>query len=48
MWTQRHFAILPKRGETVTVGDYVLTVVDVHAERVRRVKVQRLAPAVTH
>ena len=48
MWTQRHFAAMPKRGETVTVGDYVLTVMDVHAERVRRVKVQRLAPAVAH
>jgi CBS domain containing-hemolysin-like protein len=45
-WTQRHFASVPKRGETVTLGDYVVTVVDVHAERVRRVKVQRLAPAV--
>jgi CBS domain containing-hemolysin-like protein len=44
LWTQRHFARLPKRGETVTVGDYLVTVVDVHAERVRRVKVRRLAP----
>lgn len=45
LWAQRHFGGLPKRGETVTVGDYKITVVDVHAERVRRVKVQRLAPA---
>lgn len=43
LWTQRHFGGLPRRGENVTVGDYVITVVDVHAERVRRVKVQRAA-----
>jgi CBS domain containing-hemolysin-like protein len=46
MWTQRHFGVVPKRGETVTVGDYVVTVMDVHADRVRRVKVHRLAPVV--
>jgi CBS domain containing-hemolysin-like protein len=46
LWTQRHFGRLPKRGEAVKVGDYQVTVIDVHAERVRRVKVQRLAPAV--
>lgn len=45
MWTQRHFDRLPKRGESITVGDYLVNVTDVHAERVRRVKVQRLAPA---
>ncbi|MFA6962064.1 MAG: hemolysin family protein [Opitutaceae bacterium] len=45
LWTQRHFGRLPKRGENLTVGDYLVTVVDVHAERVRRVKVQRMAPA---
>ena len=45
LWTQRQFGGLPKRGETVTVNDYLVTVTDVHAERVRRVKVQRLAPA---
>jgi len=44
-WSQRHFKTIPRRGETVTVGDYQLTAVDVHAERIRRVKVQRLAPA---
>lgn len=43
LWTQRHFGRLPKRGETITVGDYTVTVTDVHAERVRRVKVQRQA-----
>ncbi|HEY9248162.1 MAG TPA: hemolysin family protein [Rariglobus sp.] len=43
LWTQRHFGRLPKRGETITVGDYNVTVTDVHAERVRRVKVQRQA-----
>jgi CBS domain containing-hemolysin-like protein len=42
VWTQRHFGGLPKRGESVLVGDYTVTVVDVHAERVRRVKVQRV------
>ncbi len=46
VWTQRHFGRLPKRGEVITVGDYHVTVVDVHAERVRRVKVQRVAPTV--
>lgn len=45
LWTQRHFGRLPKRGESVAVGDFQVTVVDVHAERVRRVKVQRQAPA---
>ena len=43
-WMQRHFGAVPKRGESVTVGDYVVTAVDVHAERLRRVKVHRLAP----
>lgn len=42
MWTQRQFGGMPKRGETITVGDYTITVMDVHAERVRRVKVQRV------
>jgi len=37
MWTQRHFERLPKRGESITVGDYLVNVTDVHAERVRRV-----------
>lgn len=46
LWTQRHFGGLPRRGDTITVGDYTITVVDVHAERVRRVKVQRVAIAV--
>jgi len=45
LWTQRQFGGLPKRGDTITVNDYLVTVTDVHAERVRRVKVQRLAPA---
>ena len=45
-WTQRHFGRLPKRGELLTIGDYRITVVDVHAERVRRVKVQRAAAPV--
>ena len=45
-WTQRHFGRLPKRGEMIAVGDYRVTVMDVHAERVRRVKVQRVAPTV--
>ena len=43
-WMQRHLGTVPKRGESVTVGDYVVTAVDVHAERLRRVKVHRLAP----
>ncbi len=44
LWIQRHCGWLPRRGETITVGDYQVTLLDVHAERVRRVKVQRLVP----
>lgn len=43
LWAQRHFGGVPRRGDTVTAGEYQVTAVDVHAERVRRVKVQRLA-----
>jgi CBS domain containing-hemolysin-like protein len=43
LWTQRHFGGTPKRGESVMVGEYQVTAIDVHAERVRRVRVQRAA-----
>ena len=40
-WTTRHFGRLPKRGDTVTVGEYKLNVLEANAERPRRVKVER-------
>jgi CBS domain containing-hemolysin-like protein len=43
VWTQRHFGAIPKRGDMVMVGEYQVTALDVHAERVRRVRVQRAA-----
>lgn len=43
LWTQRHFGHLPKRDDKLTVGEYRLTVVEASAERIRRVKVERLA-----
>lgn len=41
-WTQRHFGHLPKRDDKLTVGEYRLTIVEASAERIRRVKVERL------
>ena len=43
LWAQRHFGGIPKRGDMVMVGEYQVSAVDVHAERVRRVRVQRAA-----
>jgi CBS domain containing-hemolysin-like protein len=43
-WTQRTAGHLPKRDEQFTVGEYRLQVLEATAERVRRVRVTRLAP----
>lgn len=42
LWTQRHFGHLPKRDDKLTVGEYRVTVVEASAERIRRVKIERL------
>jgi len=40
-WTMRHFGRLPKRGDTTTVGEYRLFVLEANTERPRRVKIER-------
>jgi CBS domain containing-hemolysin-like protein len=40
-WVIRHFGHVPKRGETITVGEYRITVTEATTERPRRVKVER-------
>jgi CBS domain containing-hemolysin-like protein len=40
-WTMRHFGRLPKRGDTMTVGEYRLLVIEANTERPRRVKIER-------
>lgn len=47
-WTGRHFGRVPKRGDTLTVGEYRLEVLEANAERVRRLRVTRLGPGGTH
>ena len=42
-WTMRHFGRLPKRGDTLAVGEYRLLVLEANAERPRRVKIERAA-----
>lgn len=42
-WTVRHLGRVPRRGETVNVGDYRLTAVEVSAERPRRIRVERVS-----
>ncbi|MBA3849269.1 MAG: HlyC/CorC family transporter [Opitutus sp.] len=42
MWTTRHFGRVPKRDDTLTVGEYRLTVLEANAERPRRVRIERL------
>ncbi|MBL9215911.1 MAG: HlyC/CorC family transporter [Opitutaceae bacterium] len=44
-WTMRQFGRLPKRGDSVEAGEYRIHVIEANAERPRRVKVERLAPA---
>lgn len=43
-WAEQQFNQVPRRGQKVTVGEYTLTALDVHAERIRRIKVQRTHP----
>jgi CBS domain containing-hemolysin-like protein len=40
-WTMRHFGRLPKRGDSVTIGEYRLLVIEANTERPRRVKIER-------
>lgn len=40
-WTERHRGRIPKRNESFVVGEYRITAVEVNAERVRRVRVER-------
>ena len=41
-WIERHSGHPLRRGETYTVGDYHITAEEVSAERLRRVKLERL------
>lgn len=45
-WTTRHFGRVPRRDETFPIGDYRLTVLDVNADRLRRIRVERVTPDV--
>ena len=40
-WAHRLFGHVPKRDETLTTGEYRLTILEANAERARRVKVER-------
>ncbi|HLP26459.1 MAG TPA: hemolysin family protein [Acidobacteriota bacterium] len=42
-WTIRHFGRVPKRDDTITVGEYRLTVLEANLERPRRVRVERVS-----
>lgn len=44
MWTERHFAHHPRRGESMIIGECRVTAVDVANERLRRVRFQRIPP----
>jgi CBS domain containing-hemolysin-like protein len=46
-WSLRLFGRIPKRGDTLTVGEYRLDVIEANAERARRVRVTRLSPGGT-
>jgi len=41
-WAEHHRGGALKRGESITTGDFRVTAVDVTAERVRRIRVERL------
>ena len=41
-WAERHRGQALRRGESFVVGDYRVTAIDVTAERVRRIRVERL------
>lgn len=40
-WFARHLGRVPRRGDTLVVGDYTLTAIEVNAERARRVRIER-------
>lgn len=40
-WTTRLFGRVPKRDDTITAGEYRLTVIEANAERPRRVRIDR-------
>jgi len=44
LWTQQVAGHLPKRGDQFTAGEFRLAVLEANTERVRRVRVTRLAP----
>lgn len=41
-WFLRNLGVAPRRGDVVTVGEYRLTATEVSAERLRRVRVERV------
>lgn len=41
-WTLRQLGRMPRRNETVTIGDYRFTALEVNVERLRRLRVERL------
>jgi len=42
-WSVRHFGRVPKRDDTMAVGEYRLTVIEANTERVRRVRIERIS-----
>lgn len=40
-WAHRHFGRVPKRDDTMLVGEYRLTIIEANAERARRVRIER-------
>jgi CBS domain containing-hemolysin-like protein len=46
-WATRQLGHVPARNESVTVGDITVTALDVSAERIRRLKVERKSEAAT-
>ncbi|MBL9187009.1 MAG: HlyC/CorC family transporter [Opitutaceae bacterium] len=44
-WAERHRGRTLRRGESFTVGDFSITATEVTAERARRIRVERPAPA---
>ena len=43
-WFQRSLGVAPRRGDVLTIGEYRLTATEVNAERLRRVRVERVQP----
>lgn len=41
-WTMRHLGHVPKRDDTIVVGEFRLTVLEANAERARRVRIERI------